>query len=159
MDARTQYSEVKNVKVSFVGDPGKTKQGDAKECDINFIMRRFERTGRLPDMIVKDPRYGDYSDVPTYQEALDIVRFAQKQFANLDPKLRSRFDNDASKFLEFCGDSKNEEEMEKLGLLNQEAKERRIAAKKAASDAEAARVAAEKAKAEADLIAKVKASL
>lgn len=159
--ARGQYDE-RPVFVSdldFKDDPGVTKQSDARDCDINTIFRRFEKTGSLPDLIVRDGRYGDFSDVPTYQEACQIVRTAEEQFAALDVTIRNRFENDPSKFLAFATDPKNVDELEKMGLLKPEAVEARKLERKAEEEAAAAKYAADKDKAEKDLIAKVKAEL
>nr|QJB19452.1 MAG: internal scaffolding protein [Microvirus sp.] len=159
--ARAQYDERKQMvsDLSFEGDKGVTKQADLKDCDINAIFKRFEKTGQLPDMIVRDGHYGDYSNVPDYQEALNIVSHANEQFLNLDADLRNRFDNDPAKFLEFATDPKNIEEMEKLGLLNDEAKARLKAERDERAAVAAAAREAEKAQAEKDLIAKIKAEL
>ena len=42
---------------------------------------------------------------------------AQSMFATLPSKIRSAFDEDPQKFLDFCSDPENKPEMEKLGLL------------------------------------------
>lgn len=96
--------------------PGLTKQADKEACDINNILRKFEQTGVLPDLIRREPRYGDFSSVPSYQESLDIVHRAETQFAALSAEVRDRFGNDPAKMLEFCHDEKNLPEMVKLGL-------------------------------------------
>lgn len=106
--------------LSFEGDPGLTEQGHKEACDINFILARYERTGQLPHMIRQNPVYGDFSSVPEYQQALGVVMFAQEQFDALDAKLRSKFENDPAKFLEFASDPKNRGEMRKMGLLKPE---------------------------------------
>lgn len=148
--ARSQYDDrpVLASDISFEGDKGLTKQADAKDADINYIMKRFERTGQLPDMIVRDGRYGDFSEVPDYQEALHIVQRANEQFENLDANIRNRFDNDPAKFLGFVNDPKNEDELAKMGLLNKEAMDRRearqLAELKKAQEAEAVKAAAVK---------------
>lgn len=102
--------------LSCEGDAGKTKQADKDACDINKIMARYQKTGVLPDLIKKDPMYGDFSDVGTFQEALEKVQLAELQFAALDAHIRKRFENDPAKFLEFATDSKNSAELIKLGL-------------------------------------------
>lgn len=159
--ARMQYDErpVFDSDLSFKGDKGLTKQSDAKDCDINAIFKRYERTGQLPDLIVKDPTYGDFSNVPTYQEACEIVAKADEQFASLDVRLRNRFENDPVKFLEFVTDPKNIDEVEKMGLLKPEAVEARQKARdEAGRKAEADRVAAQEA-AKKELIAQIKDEL
>lgn len=134
--ARSQYDERGEMvsDLSFVGKKSRTKQADARDCDINLIMKRFEKTGQLPDMIVRNPAYGDFSNAPDYQEALHIVRHAEEQFSNLDAPVRNRFSNDPVKFLEFANDPANVDELDKMGLLNESAK----AALKAKKEAEGA---------------------
>ncbi|QXP08288.1 MAG: internal scaffolding protein [Arizlama microvirus] len=159
--ARAQYDERPNLAsdISFEGDKGVTKQSDLKDTDINAIMKRFERTGQLPDMIVKTPRYGDFSEVPTYQEALEIVNLANDQFANLDVSIRNRFDNDPAKFLNFATDSKNVDELERFGLLKPEAVKARQAARNAAAELQNAEAKVKMAQTERELIEKIKAEL
>ncbi|QXP08243.1 MAG: internal scaffolding protein [Arizlama microvirus] len=163
--ARAQYDErpVLASDLSFEGDKGVTKQSDLKDTDINAIFKRFEKTGQLPDMIAKNGRYGDFSAVPDYQEAVNTVKLAEEQFLALDVTIRNRFDNDPAKFLAFATDDKNYDEMEKMGLLNEEkATARRAqqaaAAKKAYDDRKAAEKA-EKDQEKAALIAEIKADL
>lgn len=89
------------------------------ECDINMIMKKFEKTGELPNMIKNNPQYGDFSQAPDYQEALHTVMHAQEQFSNLSAKIRNRFNNDPSQFLEFATNPENLQEMVKMGLAEQ----------------------------------------
>lgn len=136
--ARSQYDERPKLAsdLDFKGDPGLTKQSDAKDCDINVLFKRFEKTGQLPDMIVRDGHYGDFTDVPTLQEAIELSRLANEQFMALNADLRTRFEGDPVKFYEFCNDPKNVDEMEKLGLLKPEVvKARQEARIKAAEEA------------------------
>lgn len=93
-----------------------TKQSFSDECDINNILRRYEKTGQLPDRIKENPRYGDFSQPFDYQESLNIVIHAQEQFSLLSARVRERFNNDPQKFLEFTADPENLPEMVELGL-------------------------------------------
>jgi len=97
--------------------PSRTKQSHRDECDINVIMKKFESTGQLPDMIKEMPQYGDFADAPDYLEALNTVQHAQNQFAALSATVRDRFANSPENFLAFASDPRNLKEMEKLGLL------------------------------------------
>jgi len=159
--ARSQYDDrpALTSDLSFEGDKGVTKQADLRDADINLIFKRFEKTGQLPDLILKNGHYGDFSSVPDYQESLEIVRNAQNQFDALDVNLRNRFENDPAKFLEFVSNPANADELEKMGLLKPEAVEARAAAREAANKkaVEDQKKAADQA--EKDLIAKIKASL
>lgn len=95
---------------------GKTRQSEKDSCDINLILARYQKTGMLPEMIKADPRYGDFSAVPDFLEAQEIVAKATEQFEALDAAVRYRFENDPAKMLAFVADPKNGAELVKLGL-------------------------------------------
>lgn len=113
----THYeNRIKSVIDCSEGEPSQTQQHAKDECDINVIMKRYETKGILPDLIKENPQYGDFSEVPDYQEACAIVQKAELQFAGLDAGLRRKFDNDPVKFLEFATNRDNLREMVQLGL-------------------------------------------
>ncbi|QXP08589.1 MAG: internal scaffolding protein [Arizlama microvirus] len=90
-------------------------QSGAEEADINFIIRQYGLTGKAPTNI-KVPTYGDFDYVGDYQTALQAIAAAESSFMLLDPNVRLRFENNPQKFLEFCDDPGNIDEMRKLGL-------------------------------------------
>lgn len=101
--------------VTFTGDESKVQKSMQDETDIKNILKKYGRSGMLP--VMKNPgMYGDFSEVPDYQEALSIINKAEQQFSSLDADLRKRFKNDPAQFLKFCTDEKNIEEMYELGL-------------------------------------------
>lgn len=100
----------------FDDTPSMTKQSEAEACDINNIMKRYQATGLLPDLIERQPMYGDFSTVQTFHEAQGIVAQAREQFEALPAEMRDRFQNDPAKFLEFVENPKNEDELVKMGL-------------------------------------------
>lgn len=112
---RTAYEPSVRVSISFEG-VSRTKQSFKAECDINNILKKYNKTGQLPDMIRANPRYGDFSNVPSYQEALQIVAHAEEQFAGLPAKVRQEFSNDPSLFLSFASDPQNHNRMVEMGL-------------------------------------------
>lgn len=95
--------------------PSRTIQSQRDEADINNIVRNFGVTGRLPQG-VRVPQYGDFTVVDDYQTALEALKAASDSFAAMSAETRRRFDNDPQKFLEFCEDERNLDEMRKLGL-------------------------------------------
>lgn len=112
----TLYGQNHIVINQDVGEYSETKASFQDESDINYIMRRFEKTGQLPEMIRENPIYGDFSNPVDYQEALNLINLAHEQFDALGAKVRDRFQNDPEKFLAFCSDPANQEEMIDLGL-------------------------------------------
>lgn len=94
----------------------KTKQSARESCDINLMLKKYQKNGYLP--INQSPElYGDYTNVGSYQDALNIVIKAERQFEGLSSNIRDRFDNDPSKLLKFLSDNKNYDEAAKLGLV------------------------------------------
>ncbi len=94
----------------------RTKQSESAACDINNIVKRYIATGLLPDHIKTNPKFGDFSTSVDYQTSLNTIIKAREQFELLPSKLRSKLNNDPSKFLEFVADPKNEEELIKMRL-------------------------------------------
>lgn len=93
-----------------------TQQHFKDECDINKILAKYAKTGQLPDMIKKNPIYGDFAESVDYHEAMNTMLLAQEQFANLPAEVRKRFQNEPQEFLEFANNPENLHEMVKLGL-------------------------------------------
>lgn len=96
-------------------DPSLAVQSQRDEADINTIVRNFGVTGKLPQN-VRVPTFGDFDGVDDYQAAIEAVRAAEASFMAMPSEVRIRFDHSPQKFVEFCSDSANLEEMRKLGL-------------------------------------------
>lgn len=101
-------------------DASLAQQHAKEESDINTIVRRFGLTGELPSG-VRMPQYGDFVGIGDYHSALNAVKAADSSFMELPADLRTRFDNDPAKFVEFCSDESNRAEAEKLGLVQPQA--------------------------------------
>lgn len=78
-------------------EEGMTKQSFKEECDINVLLARYEKAGFLPPF--DGMQFGDFSDVPTFQEAFEIVRVAEDQFAALPAQVRAECGHDPAQFL------------------------------------------------------------
>lgn len=96
-------------------DPSLAVQSQRDEADINNIVKAFGVTGRLPENI-RVPSYGDFDGISDYREAIEAVRAAEMSFMQLPSDLRERLDHSPQRFLEYCTDPANLEEMRKLGL-------------------------------------------
>ena len=101
-------------------DPSLAQQHFKEECDINTILQKFNITGLLPENPLS-PRYGDFTGISDYHTALNRVIAAQEEFDGLPANIRSRFDNDPSKLIEFLENSENRPEAEQLGLVEKQA--------------------------------------
>lgn len=107
-------------------DPSATLQSFKDDADINCIIARYENTGVLVDPAVpvsRTPDFGDYSDMPTYQEAQNVLVAANNAFYSLSSKIRERFGNDPASYFEFVQSlekgSDNYAEAVRLGIVNE----------------------------------------
>lgn len=102
-------------------DESLTQQSFAEDADINVLVARFGISDGAIPPAVADPRfYGDFSDVASFREALDLSRDAVDRFNQLPAKLRDRFGHDPMRLFEFVHDPENIEEAVTLGLLRRE---------------------------------------
>nr|WAE43812.1 MAG: internal scaffolding protein [Microviridae sp.] len=96
-------------------DPSLTKQEFKDDNTPDQIIKTFTQTGQLPQM-KNPPSYGDVSDLPTYQEAMQIIAKGNEAFMTLTAETRKYFDNDPAKFLAFTENEENLQEGVRLGL-------------------------------------------
>jgi len=95
-----------------------TKQSFANECDINNIMKRYEKDGVLNHLNTFQGNYGDFTGAVEYHEAMGIVARADQMFMTLPAEIRAKFGNDPGAFVEFATNPKNLDEMVSMGLAN-----------------------------------------
>lgn len=117
---RTEYDGAQDLFSLASGlscDPeeGRTIQSEKDDADINVIVKRFGLTGELPSN-VRAPLNVDFTELFSFQDAMNAIRSAQESFDAMPADVRSRFENDPAKFVDFCSDEKNLDEMRKLGL-------------------------------------------
>lgn len=102
----------------YCDDVSLTKQSFKDECDINLIIERARAGMDISHVNARAPVFGDFSNIPSYQESLDFVNKADEMFMALDPKIRERFRNDPGHLLAFLADPANRDEAVRLGILN-----------------------------------------
>jgi len=101
-------------------EPSKTVQGPAHDADINNIAKAYGLNGRnmpIPPAIFDPANYADLSEVPSLQDALNLVHDANDQFARLPADLRAMFNHDPAQLWEFVQDPRNGPKAVELGLL------------------------------------------
>ena len=96
-------------------EPTKVQQHFKDETNINVIVRRFQQTGQAP-VTTGQPQYLDLYNLPSFQEAQNIVIDVSQKFAALPAKIRTRFENNPEKLLEFIDNKENLDEAINLGL-------------------------------------------
>lgn len=108
----------KQRRVQLFCEPGLTKQAFMPECDINNIIKKFEKTGMVNHLNEKQPFYGDVSNIASYADAINIVQEAEDLFMKMSPGIREKFNNDPEKMIAFLNDPKNIDEAIKLGMAS-----------------------------------------
>lgn len=93
-----------------------TEQAHAKECDMNYILRDYEKTGLIKHANKHAGRYDDVT-VQDFQEAQFLIAEAKNMFQELPSTVRKRFDNNPGQFLEFVQNPNNKAEMQVMGIL------------------------------------------
>lgn len=107
----------KDTKPKINCGPGRTQQSEKDSCDINLIMKRFEKTKELPITTARLASYGDFSDLSDFKTSLDRIKLAEETFMALPADVRAHVDNDPQKFLDFVDDEDNLETMIEMGLV------------------------------------------
>ena len=78
-------------------------------------MAKFSKTGILPQTSMGV--YGDFSSVPTLEEAHEAVNKAAEQFYALPAEVRKEMDNDPSKMEIWLSDEANKDKALSFGLI------------------------------------------
>lgn len=94
-----------------------TEQSFKDECDINNIVKQYERTGLMPHQRPNQPVFADISDAPSFLEAQNVVAAANEAFAAIPAEIRERFMNDPARLMAFLDDDRNYEEAARLGFV------------------------------------------
>lgn len=109
-------------------DASPVDQSQAKDCDINIIYARTQK-GELTFGNVRNPEYGDFTGIESYQDALTAIINAQLAFSELPSEERRKYGNDPEKWYNaVLAEAKAEheaeqEEIEAKAKAEREAKE------------------------------------
>lgn len=114
-DEKDRPKVARFVEVQDFG-PSLTSQAMTDEADINKIVSRIQK-GQTVLTSAGEPFYGDVSEFGGLQEAIIKVQEADELFMQYPAELRSKFDNDPVKMIEFLEDSNNHAEAIRLGLV------------------------------------------
>lgn len=106
----------KRVQRSFTAGSSKTRQEFKDQCDVNKIIKSYSRTGMINHVTRIKAKYGDFSDLPSFEESSNILIKAEQAFMELPAKVREAFGNDPARFVEASKDP-SLSEFRKLGLV------------------------------------------
>lgn len=104
------------------GEPiSKTKQDDVEACNINNIMKKYQRDGLVTHLSKFAPSYGNASQVE-YLEAFELLNTADSVFDTLPSTVRARFENDPALWLGAIEDAGSPEALKAI-LSGEEAQD------------------------------------
>lgn len=96
-----------------------TEQSHKNECDVNLIIKKYDRNGLIDHISRMEARFGDATALE-FKEAMDLVTGATDMFNNLPAEIRGRFQNNPENLIGFMDNPDNREEAIKLGLIRGE---------------------------------------
>lgn len=87
-----------------VGTRSRTKQANKSETDINLMVARYKKTGMFTNLNPREPKYGDFSEAVSLEEAFHRVATANQEFMKLPAQVRALANNDPVTLLEMLAD-------------------------------------------------------
>ena len=105
--------------VTVNNKPTMTKQNLKNEMDVNNIIKKYNKTGVLPDLHKLEAMYGEITSMDL-QEAMNMHIAAEKAFMEVPSEIRKQFGNDAGAFIDYATDEANITQMREWGLAQPE---------------------------------------
>jgi len=99
-----------------------TEQAHKKECEIDHILKKFDKTGLITHIQDIEAKFGDVTGME-FQNMQNKIAAAKNSFNQLPLDIRNRFENDPAKLLSFMDDENNRHEAIKLGLIHEDTPE------------------------------------
>lgn len=98
----------------------KTQQHFGPECDINVLVARYKKTGKIGgDNPKTPPQYIDttaYTE-KSFEDSFNEVKQIQERFNTLPANIRAQFNNNPARLLAFLEDKRNYAAGVQMGLL------------------------------------------
>lgn len=94
-------------------EPGRTKQAFKDDCDINKIMGRYRKTGKVPQSM-RPKRYGEQK-IDGFTEMHNKIASVKTMFEELPPETKALFE-DQNDFIEALSNPDREDELVEAGV-------------------------------------------
>ena len=112
----TSYDRPPRV-VADVGGESMTQQQFAQECDINYIVKRAQRTGTIPVVSTQEMQFGAL-DEDTFKARMDKMAEIKSYFECLPSEIRLHYQNSVNEFIAAMNTEEGVEEGRKLGIIS-----------------------------------------
>ena len=114
----TQYNNRTPKSTVKFTQPSRTKQNHKYESDIHNQLLKFATREQLQlHEMASKPIYGDFSQMPDFNEAQNLVARTKEYFDGLPSHMRAQFNNDSAQFVSFVGNPANADQAVKMGIL------------------------------------------
>lgn len=90
---------------------GRTKQGFKDSCDINKILRKWQKTGTITHLAKYQGQYGDFSDIDDLLTAQERLARGQAIFDELPGEVKREFNQNVGDFYKFVNDPANADKL------------------------------------------------
>lgn len=111
----TSYNRPPRV-ASGAGGASMTQQQFAQECDINYIVKRAQRTGVIPVVSTQEMIFGTL-DEDTFKQRMDKMAEIKSYFDGLPAEIRLHYQNSVNEFIAAMNTEEGIEEGRKLGII------------------------------------------
>lgn len=117
----TNYCRPPNV-VEDNQEDSKTLQQFKQECDINYLIARYAKTGFFYDPLAQAgqkrmPQFGDFSNMGDFAEQQNRILAVYDAFAALPAATREKFGHNPATFVEFVGNPENAKACVEMGIF------------------------------------------
>ena len=114
----SKSKKVERVRPKLVcKEPSLTANYEASHCDVNQLVENAKATGVLNHVSPKELVYSAFDQNASYHDALNSVIATQEAFMSHPAAIRSKFDNDPGKMVEYLSNPDNLDEAIDLGLV------------------------------------------
>lgn len=120
---KCHYKSIRKRVALDLGKVLKTDQSFKKMCDINSIVKNYQKTGILSHQKEKLGQYIDNTKIPSLMDAQVLLRDAKEAFLSLPSDMRKLMDHDPTKLVEFIQNPKNKQMLLDNGILEKKVAE------------------------------------
>lgn len=119
----TRYG-LKNVKNFRSNKPSMTQQQFKNECDINHIIKRYNKDPQLWATLINNakdinsPSFADFTDVGDFRHAMDKVSQIGEFFASIPSEVRARYNQNPELLFAAMHDPSQWQYLAEKGVLN-----------------------------------------
>lgn len=89
---------------------------EAKQSDLNALVAQYRKTGTVPNVLLSNPLYGDFTGPQDLQSAMESVYSAEARFNDFPASVRTLADNSPVRFLEMIENPTERAMLEEAGL-------------------------------------------